>query len=318
MAIKLEVRLPHTRNPPGEAASFEFEQARVVIGRSAGADVRLPDLAVSEIHATIEQRGIQHTLRDEGSTNGTQVNDVALVANRPRAIGHGDRITIGPFAITFVVGPLMGIPTGPERTASLARRMVLELIDDEGPAGNPPMLRVTHGPDAGTVVNLPAAPSTLIIGRGDEADLVLADPDVSRAHAEVVRDIDAASVRDLSSKNGLVVNGKRLRERRLRSGDQVRLGGTVVVYEDPAEQALKGLEGKPDATLTHEAQAPVLQTEQPPAPGSDSMEADPVAPVQSLPPGPESARSAADMVVYGLAFVVLVASLIGLAWLFGP
>jgi pSer/pThr/pTyr-binding forkhead associated (FHA) protein len=309
MAVKLVVRHPGSSGDRDDV-SFEFEQVRVAIGRSAGADVRLPGLTVSELHATLEIQSGQAKLRDEGSTNGTRVNGVALVPTRTRSLVSGDVIEIGEFSITFTSGPLLGVATSPERTASLARRLLQELAGPSSDAQGQSFLRITRGPDQGTLINLADPPSKLVIGRGEEAGLVLRDPDVSREHIEIARDLDGALARDLGSKNGLEVNGKRLRERRLRHGDTLRLGETSIVYEDPAEQALKGLEGQPDQILTRTR--PTTPAD-PAALASTSAAAKAVVPALAA---PVEKTEGTDILIYGLAILVLAASLAGLLWLF--
>jgi pSer/pThr/pTyr-binding forkhead associated (FHA) protein len=270
---------------------------------------------VSELHATLEVQAGQARLRDEGSTNGTRVNGVALVPTRPRSLVTGDLIEIGEFSISFSTGPLLGVATSPERTASLARRLLQELAGPSSELMVQPFLRITRGPDQGTLINLAEPPSKLVIGRGEEAGLMLSDPDVSREHIEITRDLDGAVARDLGSKNGLEVNGKRLRERRLRHGDTVRLGETSIVYEDPAEQALKGLEGQPDQVRTR-TQLTSLSEPQNAASASSSEQPKASAPGPAFAPPPAEKTEGTDMLIYGLAAVVLVASLAGLIWLF--
>jgi pSer/pThr/pTyr-binding forkhead associated (FHA) protein len=312
MAVRLSVR--HPRSAAGQAAGeagevrYELDQARIVIGRGVGADVRLPHLSVSENHATLERHGASFALRDEGSTNGTRVNGAALVPLRPRPLNGGDEIEIGAFTLTFGTDAAQGLAISPERTASLARRMLRDMLGREHSAAAPPLLRIAEGPDRGTLVNLPEPPSRLVVGRGEEADLVLSDRDVSRLHLAVERDADGATAKDLESKNGLEVNGRRLRERRLRHGDGLRLGSTLIVYQDPAEEALRGLDGKRDETLTR-----TLPSAAASAPPLDAPAESPV--LASMPPAREGGAGT-DMLVYALALVVLVASALGLLWLF--
>lgn len=310
MAVRLSVRHPQSAAGQTGEVSYELDQGRIAIGRSAGADVRLPHLSVSESHATLEHVGGSYTLRDEGSTNGTRVNGVLLVPLRPRALSPGDKIEIGNFDLTFSITASLSQPLSPERTASLARRMLREMLGREDSAASPPFLRIDQGPDRGTVMELADPPSKLRIGRGEEAELVLNDPDVSRLHVEVLRDVDGTLARDLGSKNGLEINGKRLRERRLRHGDALSMGATRMTYQDPAEEALRGLDGKRDVTITRT---------QPQA--GDSLEpAPPLAPTPAPPAAtPISAGPSrvTDLVVYGLALAVLAASVMGLLWLFG-
>jgi hypothetical protein len=65
------------------------------------------------------------------------------------------------------------------------------------------------------------------VGRGS-ADIVLADPQVSRVHARLVVDGAAVSVEDLGSRNGTFVNETRIQAATaLREGDTLRMGDTV-------------------------------------------------------------------------------------------
>ncbi len=68
------------------------------------------------------------------------------------------------------------------------------------------------------------------IGRGDESEVVLLDPSVSRAHA-VVEVGGRPTVRDLGSTNGTFVNGERIEARGLRDGDELRFGNTRMRFE---------------------------------------------------------------------------------------
>jgi hypothetical protein len=69
------------------------------------------------------------------------------------------------------------------------------------------------------------------IGRLPECDVVLADTKVSRRHAEVRRDGYGATVIDLGSTNGTLVNGSGVKERPLNDGDQITVGSTTLRYE---------------------------------------------------------------------------------------
>ncbi len=58
--------------------------------------------------------------------------------------------------------------------------------------------------------------------------------DVSRHHARIVVRAGAATIEDLGSKNGTFVGGERVTEpRALCNGDQVRVGGVLIVFRLP-------------------------------------------------------------------------------------
>jgi hypothetical protein len=73
----------------------------------------------------------------------------------------------------------------------------------------------------------------LVIGRSRECDVRLADPNVSRKHAEIRRDGPNFYVVDLDSTNGTEVNGRRARRARLEDGDTILLGSTELVFQRP-------------------------------------------------------------------------------------
>jgi pSer/pThr/pTyr-binding forkhead associated (FHA) protein len=73
-------------------------------------------------------------------------------------------------------------------------------------------------------LEVPVDREWLVIGRGRSADLILADPTISRAHAAIGFDEEGFYLQDLGSTNGTGVNGVRGPRVRLHDGDEVQLG----------------------------------------------------------------------------------------------
>jgi FHA domain-containing protein len=73
--------------------------------------------------------------------------------------------------------------------------------------------------------------SRVVVGRSREADIVLADPNVSRRHAELRRDESGWHVMDLGSTNGIKVNGRRVDQVGLSPGDRITIGVTDLTFE---------------------------------------------------------------------------------------
>jgi hypothetical protein len=76
------------------------------------------------------------------------------------------------------------------------------------------------------------------IGRRFDNHIILDDPRVSRAHAQLRLRFGRFVVYDLGSTGGTFVNGRRVEECVLRPGDVISLGGVTVIYgEDAARPA---------------------------------------------------------------------------------
>ena len=99
-----------------------------------------------------------------------------------------------------------------------------------------PSLFVIRGNDQGMRFELEDA--ILRIGRDGSNAMQLHDNEVSRQHAELRRvEGDDYLVSDLNSSNGTFVNGQRVRQHRLQSGDHVQTGGTLMLYTGPLEES---------------------------------------------------------------------------------
>ena len=73
-------------------------------------------------------------------------------------------------------------------------------------------------------LELPIDREWLVLGRGRGAELMLAEPTLSRAHAAVGYDENGFFVQDLRSTNGTLVNGERCERATLADGDEIQIG----------------------------------------------------------------------------------------------
>jgi pSer/pThr/pTyr-binding forkhead associated (FHA) protein len=101
-------------------------------------------------------------------------------------------------------------------------------------------LKVLAGPYAGQVFRFDRH-STFLIGRSKTAHLCLPnDRFFSRNHCMLERSPPHCYVRDLGSTNGTVVNGRRVQEAFLRTGDRIQGGQTVLAVEVFAGDSFTG------------------------------------------------------------------------------
>lgn len=98
----------------------------------------------------------------------------------------------------------------------------------ESDPGKKIMLKVISGPDQGKAFYLHGTQNS--IGRGP-AEISLKDIDVSRLHA-LIEYVEGEQlvIRDTGSTNGTYVNGVRIAEITLKSGDEIQVGSTVFKF----------------------------------------------------------------------------------------
>jgi len=100
-----------------------------------------------------------------------------------------------------------------------------------GPPGAAPKLRVgtAAGLKSGAAYDLSQG---ALLGRGDQADIVLEDSFASTRHARLVPHGDVIVLEDLGSTNGTYLNDEPLRgPQPLHPGDRVRIGDSVFTFE---------------------------------------------------------------------------------------
>lgn len=91
-SVKLSVRVAEKSIRP-----LIFDKEEVTIGRDPTCDCQLDDETVSNVHAKLKYHHLQWWLEDNGSTNGTWINNHPV--NTPVVVISGDEITCGKHTI---------------------------------------------------------------------------------------------------------------------------------------------------------------------------------------------------------------------------
>jgi ABC-type multidrug transport system ATPase subunit/ABC-type multidrug transport system permease subunit len=193
------------RRGGGWSATVLFEGRRIdvgaeglTIGRQAGNDLVIPRHSVSRRHARISPVPGGYWITDLESRNGTQLNGERF-RGESRWLANGDTVSVGGQALRFV--------SGEETTHGT------EL----------PSFLKTH------LIDFPL--DRLTIGRDRSNDVVLDDPNVSRFHAEVVRDGERVALYDLGSRNGTRVDGNPARHAVLAAGSEIGIGPYRLLFD---------------------------------------------------------------------------------------
>lgn len=116
---------------------------------------------------------------------------------------------------------------GPQDTLTTERGNLARLAAALG-TGNGAKLTITQGEGVGREIEMRDTP--LIVGRSSESDLRLLNRAVSRLHCRVWRDATGFWLRDLNSTNRTYLNERPVVEARLKDGDNIMVGGTVMQF----------------------------------------------------------------------------------------
>ncbi len=93
-----------------------------------------------------------------------------------------------------------------------------------------------------------------VIGRRHDCDLRISLMSVSRRHCQFNRDEGVLKIRDLGSRNGTYVNGKRIDEAVIRAGDYIEVGPLKFVLQ---------IDGEPKDIAQPQVPAQALPQEKP-------------------------------------------------------
>jgi uncharacterized protein YraI len=171
------------------------------------------------------------------------------------------------------------------------------------PGGRVPIrLRMQVGSSIGQVYTMVG--DLLTIGRAQDNDVVLDDPQVSRYHAHLMRHGDEIIIEDLGSTNGTLVNGRRISGPHvLQPSETIAVGASVFSVEGFAAPSTVGM--LPQTLTARDFPGPARQA--------------PAAPQQAPPaaqPAGETPWQAIGWVAGLLIVVMLILALAGLtAWL---
>jgi signal transduction histidine kinase len=123
-------------------------------------------------------------------------------------------------------------------------------------------LTVIQGPDHGRTFEIDG--ETLYIGRDPACEVPLRDPGISRRHTCLELHEGKYFLKDNGSANGTFVNGVRITETEIQSGDQIRVGNTILtmgwraagtLVDEPGSLVRVDTEGRVDSSIITTAPA---------------------------------------------------------------
>jgi ABC transport system ATP-binding/permease protein len=193
------------------------------IGRGEDNTVRLTERNISRRHARITREAERWVVFDAGSYNGCYVNG-ARVSQR-QDLTHGDLVQLGDYRLELVDEALEQPAPGFDSKATVPAAPRSQTL-----LGQPDRLVMLVGPTPGVEYALSTTPRN-VIGRGEECDISVNHPSVSRVHAEIQALGDGRyEIVDRESANGIRVNGVELPRGLLDARDNIELGDVIFKF----------------------------------------------------------------------------------------
>lgn len=99
-------------------------------------------------------------------------------------------------------------------------------------SSTPPRLHVRYTDPDGKVTDLELSDKPVTIGRSPDADIITLDERASRMHCGIRIWDGEYYIKDLKSKNGTFLNNQRVEMAKIKPGDKIRLGNTILHVDD--------------------------------------------------------------------------------------
>lgn len=153
---------------------YQLDKERITIGRRPINDIQIDNLAVSGEHAAILKMGNSFYIEDQGSTNGTQVNDQMI---KSHLLQPGDLIGFGKYQLKYVDEAALTSEradvgeTDFEKTMMIRpqamKQILQEPLQKNPPPLTPPILPTPLQPQVAKVIaSTPAIDAvTMVVGR---------------------------------------------------------------------------------------------------------------------------------------------------------
>ena len=235
LSAPLILQCENTSRSTVKSVNYSFKFPFVLVGRDPRSDLVLDHSTVSRRHAFLQVIAGRLLVFDLQSR--TKVHWDGEQSPSSRGWLDSDQyITVGPYRIRRALGD-----AGENHDRALPALMApLNLVRPE----TDPLPRVALELPirTGDIPSLwPVEGQFAMVGNCDECQLVLTDDSVSRFHAALVPTQSGLWVVDLLAREGVYVNGERVRWAWLAQGDTLRIGQFTFIlrYETPPDPMIR-------------------------------------------------------------------------------
>ena len=221
-----------------EIDHWVFDRPQFKIGRTPDNDIVIDNLAVSRLHAVLEEEKGNYYIRDCDSLNGTLVNNQKIGRAR---LENGDEVCIGKHTIAFRRQGGQAVPVG-ETIQGFDQTMIINTVAGAVhiPQDHPQMasgrarskaprliIKTEYGDRVIELKN-----DSLSIGSDLESDVIVEGMFVAKKHAEIVREEDRVVLRHLRGLRKVSVSGKTVREVELKNNDEIKIAKEEFIFQE--------------------------------------------------------------------------------------
>jgi pSer/pThr/pTyr-binding forkhead associated (FHA) protein len=239
-----------------EMGRWEMDRPRLRVGRTPDNDIVIDNLAVSRLHALIEEEKGDYFIKDCDSLNGIEVNGERV---KRRRLIDGDEVSIAKHTILFRVPSGHAVVEAEEKAGFDQTMIFSRSAVTPGPLNAPGRPERTPAPaGAGRPradVNATVAVATvavrrprlvardefgervievgeggLAIGSDENADIRIEGMFVAGKHARIVVDGGRVVLQKLAGLRPVKVGGKAVREIELKDNDEIQIGNESFVF----------------------------------------------------------------------------------------
>jgi hypothetical protein len=185
--------------------SHELDQSLITFGRSKSCHIELDHPGISRRHFIIRFEDNAYVLLDENSRHGTNLDGIALEAEKPYLLGKEHTISVPGFNIKLYCD---GEKPRLERTTVVARKLLDDLLQGDISPRECPSLR---SKDLDYDFKFVEEKTTFVLGTLSTADFVVHDKEVAKKHLSFTRDIFGIRLIPLPNQP-VLVNGQAVLE----------------------------------------------------------------------------------------------------------
>lgn len=226
----------------GQETIVPIIRDEITIGRQEGNTIRLTERNVSRRHARLVREGDELWVEEISARYGTLKNGQRIMERTSFRLE--DQIRIGDYSLTLQSDEPMPASAPSSNSDFAAEPTAIKPLSANAPRRAQEGTEILPAMPAKLVIissnfagqEFPLARKQMIIGRGEDCDIIIDHRSVSQRHAKIIRENGTTyQIVDLNSKNGIRIGGEKYTSTYIKRGDVVELGHVKFRFVEPGE-----------------------------------------------------------------------------------